>query len=297
MSSTAVLLPEHAIPATRVVDARRPLVIGHRGSSGVAPEHTLASYDLALRDGVDYLELDLQMTGDGVLVAMHDPTVDRTARDGDRPATGRVRDKTLEELKSYDVGCWFNEAYPELSQERFVGENVPTLAQVLLRYGTAVSYYIEAKHPDLYPGMEEELLRTIDMCGLSAAAHERGVLVQSFSEKSLRTLHEFDPHMPLIKLCRPSDSPTNREQMGDIAAFAVGLGPCRTDASVDLIRDAHEVGLAVDVYTVNSSRQMKRLIDRGVDGIFTDFPRRLNRVLANTARGWQGAGHPTRRAG
>ena len=82
--------------------------VGHRGASGYAPEHTIASYDLALTLGADYIEQDLQLTKDGVLVALHDPTLNRTARGLSENCAGLVIEKTLAQIKTCDVGTWFN---------------------------------------------------------------------------------------------------------------------------------------------------------------------------------------------
>jgi glycerophosphoryl diester phosphodiesterase len=82
------------------------IIIGHRGASGYAPEHTFASWDLALTMSVDYIEQDLQMTSDGVLVVMHDPTLDRTTS-----GSGEVIRHTLAEVQALDAGSWFDRAH------------------------------------------------------------------------------------------------------------------------------------------------------------------------------------------
>lgn len=109
----------------------------------------------------DYLELDLQMTKDGHLVAMHDDKVNRTTN-----GTGRVDHYTLAELKQLDAGSWFNQKYPKYQNPQYVGQQVPTLDEIFSRYGTSVNYYIETKSPDVYPGMEEQLLRQLHQYGL-----------------------------------------------------------------------------------------------------------------------------------
>src|SRR5215208_719847 len=109
-----------------------------QGASGYAPEHTIPSYDLALEQGADYIEIDLQMTADGVLVAMHDDTLDRpaTAPEGvpEEYCTGPVIEKTLEQIKMCDVGSWFNETYPQYTSEEYVGLQIPTLEEIFQRY-------------------------------------------------------------------------------------------------------------------------------------------------------------------
>src|SRR5687767_2533648 len=114
------------------------LDIGHRGASAYAPEHTFAAYDLALDQGADYIEIDLQMTADGVLVALHDKTLNRTA---DAPegvpegyCRGLVSKKTLEQIKMCDAGSWFSAEYAELEEPL----RIPTLDEIFDRYGTSV---------------------------------------------------------------------------------------------------------------------------------------------------------------
>ena len=143
---------------TRPAPANGALVIAHRGASGYAPEHTFAAYDLAVEQGADYLEQDLQLTADGVLVVLHDATLDRTARGPAGSCTGPVSEKTLAQIQECDVGSWFNEAHPERADPAYVGLRIPTLEQVLDRYATDVRYYIEIKALGAGSGMEEPLL-------------------------------------------------------------------------------------------------------------------------------------------
>jgi glycerophosphoryl diester phosphodiesterase len=118
-----------AASARTTPDDAPVLNIGHRGASGYAPEHTIPAYDLALRLGADYIEQDLQMTGDGVLVVLHDETLDRTARGSGRDCAGPVITKTLEQIKTCDVGSWFNEAYPQYAKDGYVGLRICTLEE------------------------------------------------------------------------------------------------------------------------------------------------------------------------
>lgn len=135
------------------------LNIGHRGASGYAPEHTFASYDLARKLGADYIEQDLQLTKDGVLVVLHDATLDRTARPTEESepgdCTGLVIEKTLEQIKTCEVGSWFNEECPQYAKNEYVGLEIPTLEEVFQRYRKSVNYYIETKNPAAAPGMEK----------------------------------------------------------------------------------------------------------------------------------------------
>lgn len=244
------------------------LIIGHRGASGHAPEHTFASYDRAMEIGVDYLEQDLQMTHDGVLVVMHDPTLDRTTS-----CTGAVIEKDLDEIRQCDAGSWFD--------ARFAGERIPTLREVFERYGQQANYYIETKNPDEAPGMEEALVALINEFDLRKGAVERRqVLIQSFSRASLLKIKSLDPELPLIQLVgKESDSATIRSWLPEIHTYAVGVGPSRVSVDAALVDAVHATALHIHPYTVNEEAEMQRMIELGVDGMFTDFPDRLKRQL------------------
>ena len=164
------------------------LVIGHRGASAYAPEHTFASWDRALEIGADYLEQDLQMTSDGVLVVLHDDTLDRTTGGACR---GRVNDHTLAEIRDCDVGSWFNAARPAHADTAYAAERIATLDEVLTRYADRACFYIETKNPAEAPGMEEALLELLDAHQLrrAAAADWRVRSSRSVSTACARSTH------------------------------------------------------------------------------------------------------------
>ena len=284
----AVVVPAGAAPKKQASDAP-VLNIGHRGASGYAPEHTIPSYDLALKLGADYIEQDLQLTKDGVLVVLHDETLDRTARPtaesqpGD--CTGYVRDKTLAQIKTCDVGSWFNKTYPEYDDPDYVGLKIPTLEEVFQRYGTGVNYYIETKNPESDPGMEEELLRLMDKYGLTKPAEKHWqVLIQSFSPASLQKIHAINPDLPLIQLYSSTETSATIQTQLDLAqTYAVGIGPSKDDVDAALVEEAHARCLDIHPYTVNETAEMQKLIALGADGMFTNFPDRLEAVLGKSA--------------
>lgn len=254
------------------------LVIGHRGASGYAPEHTFASWDRALELGADYLEQDLQMTRDGALVVLHDETLDRTVRRDGARCTGRVLDHTLAELAQCEAGSWFNELRPALARPEFECQPVPTLEAVLARYVPAgAAFYIETKQPEAAPGMEEALLALIDRFGLrDAAARDWRVLLQSFSEASLRKLHALDSRLPLVQLVeRGAGARAIEAALPRIAAYAVGIGPHHSDVDAALVAAARAHCLAVHPWTVNEPADVVRMEAAGVNGMFTDYADRL----------------------
>lgn len=252
--------------------------IAHRGASAYAPEHTFAAYDLALEMGADYIEQDLQLTADGVLVVLHDNTLDRTARGPLTDCTGPVITKTLDQIKRCDVGSWFNEMYPEHAKPSYVGLQIPTLEEVFERYGSDVRYYIETKMPEQAPMMEEKLLALIDQHGLRKGAVRRWqVLIQSFSPESLLKIHTIDPELPLIQLGLAGTDQALRAA----AEYAVGVGPSFGGVEEGFVETAHALCLEVHPYTVNSVRDMQTMIDAGVDGMFTNHPDRLRDLLGD----------------
>jgi glycerophosphoryl diester phosphodiesterase len=271
-----------AIPAAA---ASAPVVnIGHRGASGYAPEHTFASYDLALQLGADYIEQDLQLTSDGVLVVLHDETLDRTARGLPENCTGPVNTKTLAQVKTCDMGTWFNEARPELARPDYVGLRIPTLEEVFQRYKKRVNYYIETKSPDTADHMEERLLALMDQYGLrKLSARSWQVLIQSFSAQSLEKIHALDPSLPLIQLISflPA-SPALEQSLDAMAAYAVGVGPLPISMAT-VVPLAHERCLDVHPWTVDTPSLMATLIGQGVDGMFTNVADKLDAVLGRAA--------------
>jgi glycerophosphoryl diester phosphodiesterase len=261
---------------TTAVASTAAIAIAHRGASGYAPEHTFAAYDLAIEQGADYIEQDLQLTSDGVLVDLHDDTLDRTARGPADACTGPVTTKTAAQLTACDMGSWFNEANPDEADPAFVGLELPTLRGLFDRYGSDVRYYIETKSPDAQPGMEEALLELLDEVGLGHPSDgSRQVIIQSFSPDSLRRIHSMRPELPLVQLLPLAAKPVDPAVLDDIGEYAIGIGPASANVDEALVAAAHERCLDVHPYTVDDPVEMSRLLDAGVDGMFTDVPDEL----------------------
>jgi len=222
------------------------------------------------------------MTADGVLVALHDNTLNRTA---DAPegvpeqyCRGLVSKKTLKQIKMCDAGSWFSTEY--------AGEQIPTLEEIFQRYGTSVNYYIETKNPDAAPGMEEELVRLLGEYGLIPDPTEPAnwqVLIQSFSAESLMKIHKLEPSLPLIQLYWAGTSKSIQRDLDAVSEYAVGIGPYKQDVDAALVEAAHEHCLAVHPYTANTVEEMEALISLDVDGMFTNNPDLLDAVLGDAA--------------
>ena len=257
-----------------------PVVIAHRGSSYTAPEHTLAAYDLALAEGADYIEQDVHRTRDGVLVVIHDSTLDRTTRGPAGACTGAVSDKTLAEVKTCDAGAWFNAQYPLRANAAYVGLRVPTLSEVIDRYGSRTRYYIEIKDPQKYPGIEAALIKLLNDRGLGGpATGQPRVLIQSFDAPSLRRVRELDAGVVLIQLVGQLLSAKAPAALDSIRAYASGIGPHRSIVDRSFVETAHSKGLLVHPYTVDDPADMAALLAMGVDGMFTNRPSLLRGMI------------------
>jgi glycerophosphoryl diester phosphodiesterase len=271
------------------------LVIAHRGASAYAPEHTLAAYRLAIDQGADYVEQDLAVTKDGILICLHDDSLARTTNVAEvfperatvDPATGRRQwlaiDFTLAEIKTLDAGAWFGAA--------FAGQRVPTWEEAVAAVGTAAGLYPELKTPALYR------TRGVDQTALFLASLERqalgrrpagSLIVQSFDEQPLWELAMNVPAVPRTFLIDNRDGARwlTADGLAEVARFATGIGPAKglLDGHPEIVRAAHASGLTVTPYTFttravvpppfrNVGEEMRYyLADLDVDALFTDNP-------------------------
>lgn len=247
-------------------------VIAHRGSGAMAPENTLASVQLALKQGADYIENDIMRTKDGALVITHDRQLTRTT-DVEQVFPDRapwnVADFTLAEIKQLDAGSWFSSAY--------AGQRILTLREWVEAIGGRASMLLEAKDPWAFPGIERDIdkeLRSIPAFGKALASGR--VLMQAGDQPWLRAYHDLAPDVPVALL--HYGVPTDEELVAGslwLDAFNPALGNMN-EAMVDRI---HELGMQTHVWTVNFGGDMSRGISWGVDGIITDYPAVLRDVL------------------
>ncbi len=259
----------------------RQLVIAHRGASYWAPEETQPSYELARDLGADYLEMDVHRTKDGVVVAMHDDTPERTTNAAEIFPGREKQDLsefTLAELKQLDAGSWFNRKFPDRARKGYVGQKILTLAEILDIAGAKGGkhpVYIETKSPDHYPGVEK---------GLVAVLRDKGwledgggglppVIFQSFHSDSLVKLGELAPKVPRIYLVE-SEVLKKEGGWGPMLDRAVqigaGIGPAGTLCWPWHVGSAHRHGLIVHAYTLDERWQFRLMTWFGVDGCFTN---------------------------
>ena len=264
------------------LDIPYPAVIAHRGASALAPEETKAAYLIALQLGPDYLELDLQRTKDGVLIALHDDTLERTTNVAEvfpNRRTEPVSRFTFSELQRLDAGTWYNRAHPEAARKSFPNLRIIRLDDVIdiAEKGSPIpGLYIETKAPAQFPGIEGELVSLLARRGwLSPGGGQipqRKIVFQSFEAESLRRLKALAPAIPRVYLI----SPDMKAKSGFPALLALaaelgsGIGPAGYYGFAWYTGPAHKAGLIVHPYTINKAWQMRLLRQSGVDGIFTD---------------------------
>lgn len=246
-----------------------PLVIGHRGAAGHAPENTLAAFREGLRLGADGVECDVHLSRDGKLVVIHDATVDRTT-DG----TGRVGDFSFAELQKLDAGGWYEKA--------FVGERIPCLEEVLAlvqeaerSQGRKLFLYVELKHGDeVYPGIEEGLLQLV---ASSELASRVGVI--GFDHRAIARMKARAPWLRTGVLydARPLKSASLAMEAG-----ADWIGPSVKWVDAEEVAAARKAGLGIFVWTANDDEAMRRVLALGVTAIGSDYPDRLLAMRAKS---------------
>ena len=158
----------------------RPLIVAHRGAAAIAPEHTIPAYEAAVAAGADALWLDVQETADQQLVVLHDDRLERTTN-----GRGRVRERTVRELKRLDAGRWFG--------WRFRGQRIQTLSEVLERFRDRAGFVVALRAgSDVFPGIEERALGLLHLHG----AADR-TLVASYDHHALTRCHALDADITL----------------------------------------------------------------------------------------------------
>ncbi|MFE0327398.1 glycerophosphodiester phosphodiesterase [Streptomyces sp. NPDC058960] len=264
-------------PHARASGDRSPVVIAHRGASAYAPENTLAAVDKAAAMGFTWVENDVQRTKDGRLVVIHDATLERTT-DVKQLYPGRspwrVKDFTAEEIARLDAGSWFG--------PRYTGARVPTLRQYVERVSQHhQNLLLEIKNPELYPGLERQILKLLGNEGWLDADHLRNrLIVQSFSANSVRMVHDLRPGITTAYLGTP---PTTELPL--YARFADQINSSQTKLSaryvsaVHALKGPHDRPMKVFAWNVDTAEAARRVSGFGVDGIITNAPDVVQAVI------------------
>lgn len=265
--------------------ARRPLIIAHRGASGLRPEHTLAAYELAIDQGADYIEPDLVPTKDGVLVSRHENDVSNTTDVADHPEFADRR--TEKEVDGKKITGWFTEDFTlaelktlrakeplpfRLRNKAFDGkfpivsldEIIALVKRKAAETGRTVGIYPEVKHPAYFRSiglsLEERVAEALRECARAGIP----VFLQCFEAGFLQTLHGMTD-LPLIQLIGderdPYDHLASPAGLAEIAGYARGIAPSKDRIlppdpegilmpPTALVRNAHAAGLLVHAWTL-----------------------------------------------
>jgi glycerophosphoryl diester phosphodiesterase len=249
----------------------RVLNIAHRGGARLWPEHTTLAYQNALAAGADVVELDLHATADGVIVALHDNTVDRTTN-----GAGTVREMSAQEVLGLDAGYRFTRDRGATYPYRGTGLTIPTLDEALaLLSDTPLSVEIK----QVVPPIAAAVLATFEAHG----AVENAVFA-AFDSRPIQTIRELKPDaltaftgQEIVNLGLLTE-----ETLPDYEPPALFVQPPFQLIEPAFMARVKALGLKVHPWTINNRDEMQRLIDLGVDGMFTDDPVALEEILAGT---------------
>ena len=257
--------PPRSIEAFLSLD--RPRVIAHRGASGLMPENTLAAFARAIELGADMVELDVALSRDDELVVIHDATLERTTS-----GSGRVRDKTLQELQQLEAGrsAGFG---PDHATQR-----IPTLAAVLDLAQERTLLNIEIKEEAVTDRCAGGVADLVIGLVLDHRLADRTIL-SSFDPRALAHARRIAP-----RICRASlFNAEHHRGMSPVSVIegdgTVLLGVSRTQVNEEMVEHCHQCGALVAVYTVNEVSEMEQVLAIGVDALFTDRPDRMIRLL------------------
>lgn len=243
----------------------KPLVIAHRGGAGLWPENTLFALQEAVKLGADLSEIDIHMTRDGVLVAIHDNSVDRTTN-----SKGLVQDLTFAELKKLDAGYrWTNDegrTFPFRNQ----GIKIPSLNEIFVALPKQpISIEIKQNDPPIIATLRELINQ-----------HEKTkqVLVSAFNSRTMKVVRRLCPNIATAGTQAEMDCFSKLSKLFLTRPFllsAMALEVPYEMVTAHFVKAAHKKNIRVDVWTVNEIEEMEKLLALGVDGILTDFPDRM----------------------
>jgi glycerophosphoryl diester phosphodiesterase len=260
---------------------KRPWLVAHRGGAALSPENTLAAFERAFRLGADAFELDVHLTRDGTVVVFHD---EETSRLTGEPGT--VADRTLAEVKALDAGFSFSQDGGRSFPFRGKGLAPPTLGELLALYEDT-RMNIEAKSPD--PELARALVAVVEAAGavdrvcLGSGDDEQGERIRHLLPRACHFLPREAAGCHIL-------AARNDGASGCPSGFEVAALPYRLEGSDLVVADrrtvdyCHREGLAVFVWTVDLEQDMRELVASGVEGIMTDRPDLLARLLGRRVR-------------
>jgi len=241
------------MPASRV-SQRKPIIVGHRGAAGLAPENTLPAFQVAIDLGIDGIEFDVQRSRDGVPIVFHDEDLERLTND-----TGKLFDRTLDELRALEI---------KTDHSAYTGVHIPTLQEVLGFVQQAEQLLmIELKEPWRFPGIEEQVVTLIRRYDLVERTQ-----IRSFYHEALHTVHRLAPEIAVSELWLDRLPKDDEVIYKTVNAHHVLYTPAE-------IERLHRRGVQVTAWTVDDLQEAQRLKDAGIDGLTTNYPDRLLKLF------------------
>ena len=256
------------------LNSLRPLIIGHRGASTVAPENTLAAFARAWDEGADGVELDVRLARDGVPVVIHDATLRRTGL-----REGIVAEMTSAELGKIDVGGWFNRANPQFMHQENAGQLVSTLEHVFRFFNEDASreaiIYVELK-TDKAEQSSNELVHSVTQC-IDEFEFRSRVVVVSFNLNALAFIKQLDAGICTGALFEPRHTARKLMSPRRMIASAIDSGANeillnRLIVTRNSVLSARELNLRPVVWTVDNSKWIRRANMLGIHAIITNNP-------------------------
>jgi glycerophosphoryl diester phosphodiesterase len=250
---------------------RKPVLVAHRGSSATAPENTLAAFRSAIDDGADAIELDVHLTKDNQVIVIHDATLSRTT-DG----RGNIGDLTFRELRRFSAGSWFH--------KRFSAETIPSLEEVFKIVPATAGINIELKF-----GIRTKRTETLtERCVQIVQQAKRGesIFISSFHHASIKKVKQIDSSLLTGCLYHSVSGKSRLPVSAAVQSKSDLLILNRRYCTRMLVQKAHENGLSVGEYVIDTKRQLQRALRNGTDIIFTNDPAIIVKALlpANLAK-------------
>lgn len=257
--------------ATRHTNGTQPIIIAHRGGSLEAPENTIASVNHGVQAGTDWQEVDVTLSSDGAVVVFHDDTLERTTN-----GTGVVEQTPLAHLRTLDTGTpkWAASAQQRILasgaqipkfEQRFVGEKIPTLDEVLAIPNARLM--IELKTTERYDLLAEKVVEAV-------VRHkaEKRVGLASFDVRLLQAAHKRNSKLPLIGV---AEDVAGIAAVGALPISVLAVHPGLAEHAV-----AHPLpNVALWIWTIYTAADARRMVEIGVDGVITDAPQAVVTAL------------------
>jgi glycerophosphoryl diester phosphodiesterase len=300
---TLMIVAALLMSVTTSAQYSKKTVVAHRGASAYAPEHTAAAYRLAIEMGADFVEQDLAVTSDNVLICLHDASLERTTNveevfpdrgvtvslDGTTRKHWVANDFTLAEIKRLDAGSWFD--------RKFAGEKILTFDEAVAIVKGKAGMFPELKTPEIYAGrkvnFEQLVAAALDKHGLRGpgADPKTPIILQTFGQSSARQLAQMKIGVPVVLLLSDDSGFTTAAEVRAWKGIVQGFGPAKqiVQRNPDFVKWAHAEGMTVTPYTFRQSDTKKSgfndvseemqhfLYNLGVDALFTDNPDRFPR--------------------